>query len=108
MRKHLKIVQKCLCVRFLQDEFNYITKVWAVLCGLWTLELAGQHVSANFCCVFVSRICILKLNLLFFLYFLRSRRSYGHGQIDSAIDSDQGYMYILYIVGNAFVPVTYF
>jgi len=36
----------------------------AVLCGLWALELPWQHGS---CCIYVSRICMLNLNLLDFI-----------------------------------------
>jgi len=35
-----------------------------VFCGLWALKWTWQHGSTNLSCVFVSRICMLNLNLI--------------------------------------------
>jgi len=58
----------------------------ACLDGLWE----WQHGSTNLCCVYVSRICILNLNLVAFIVpeIETFKRTDGHDQIDSAIDPD--------------------
>jgi len=47
---------------------------------------------------------MLNINLLTYIVteILKFIRKDGYGQIDSAFDPDQEYMYILYIVGNSF------
>jgi len=56
-----------------------------------------QRGSTNLRCVFISRICMVNLKLLAFIVpeistFIRTD---GHGQIDSVIDPDQEYIYLI-------------
>jgi len=74
--------------------------------GFMTLEWACQ---TNLRYAFVSRICMLNFNLLSFIVpeistFIRTD---GHGQIDSAIDPDQKYIYFVWSK-RFLLLVTYF
>jgi len=68
------------------------------VCGRFVGDWAWQHGSASFHCAFVSTICILNLNLLAFIVSEISTFIRTDGQttcLDSAIDPDQEYIYLI-------------